>query len=309
MNRQAASPGCPDLETISAVFDGEFEPDESMRSHLGECPDCARRLADYSLMRASVMRAIASEPDEGLNSRIAAFVRAESAGMSAPAASRKGDFTNSRTAWILRIAALVMLSAFFVYLVVDEARENKAKNARRNVAVNAGEPAPAAKRQGSVMTAVPQPRSGGFVKAGLVPDSPSRQRQYRIDIDRALMPDDFIEMPADGSSVPLFASLPETDVPALQRIPLRVDPSADATGMLESIREDLNALDVPGLAISVETRENSVFTTIRLESAGTFDMSVKMTGDSFEFLMVGDDPDDDEDDDGLAAFQIEFFCE
>ena len=34
MNTQAASPGCPDLETISAVFDGEFEPDEDFNARI-----------------------------------------------------------------------------------------------------------------------------------------------------------------------------------------------------------------------------------------------------------------------------------
>ena len=76
MNDQATSPGCPDLETISAVFDGELAPDESLRAHLGSCPDCVMRLHDYRTMHSLISRAVGSEPDPGLNARIAAFVRA-----------------------------------------------------------------------------------------------------------------------------------------------------------------------------------------------------------------------------------------
>ena len=108
MNDQATSPGCPDLEMISAVFDGEHKPDESVRTHLGSCPDCVRRLADYETIRGALSRAVASEPDPGMNARIAAYVRAESAGLP-PVAPRERDFSDSRTAWIFRIAALFIL--------------------------------------------------------------------------------------------------------------------------------------------------------------------------------------------------------
>ena len=297
MNTQAASPGCPDPETISAVFDGEYEPDETLNSHLGACPRCARRLADYALMRAALTRAVDSAPDDGFNARIAAFVRANAGVSPAP---KKGDFTNSRTAWILRIAALVVLSVFFVYLLFDEARQNKTKPVPRDVAANAAPHVSAGTRPDAVMTAGPQHSGKRFVKASLVPDAPS-PGQYRIDIDPALIPDEFSGMPADGR----FA---EGDGPVLQRIPLRDDPSEDGLEMLDLIRENLNTLDVPpGLAINVESRGNSVFTTIRLESRGRFDMSVKKTDDAIEFLMVGDDSGDDGG--GLVSFQIEFFCE
>ena len=36
MNTQATSPGCPDIETLSAYFDGEFVPDETVRAHFEE---------------------------------------------------------------------------------------------------------------------------------------------------------------------------------------------------------------------------------------------------------------------------------
>ena len=76
---------------------------------------------------------------------------------------------------------------------------------------------------------------------------------------------------------------------------------------LNQIRRDLAALDVPGLSVDAESRGNSLFTTIRLESAGKIDMSMKKTDGMFEFfLMSGSGPDDG---DGPVSFQIEFFCE
>ena len=70
MNDQATSPGCPDLETVSAVFDGELEPGETVRAHLGSCPDCVQRLTDYETIRGVLSRAVAAEPDPGMNARI-----------------------------------------------------------------------------------------------------------------------------------------------------------------------------------------------------------------------------------------------
>ena len=121
MKDQATSPGCPEQETISALFDGEYVPDDTMRAHIASCPDCARRLADFATMRELVMRTVESEPPPGFEARIASFVRAESAGYT-PAVPKKRDFSDSRTAWIFRIAALFILSGFFVYLLTDQMR-------------------------------------------------------------------------------------------------------------------------------------------------------------------------------------------
>ena len=114
------------------MFDGEHKPDESVRAHLGSCPDCVRRLADYETIRGALSRAVASEPDPGMNARIAAYVRAESAGLP-PVAPRERDFSDSRAAWIFRIAALFILSGFFVYLLMDQMDANRTKTARPHV--------------------------------------------------------------------------------------------------------------------------------------------------------------------------------
>lgn len=314
MNTQAASPGCPDPETISAVFDGEHTPDDDLRAHLDACPECARRLADYAAMREHVSRTVASEPDDGFNARIAAFVRAE-AGKFAPVAwdRDRGAAPDSRTAWILRIAALLMLSAFFVYLLMDRIHENRAENAGRQTADVAPAPVPSAASAVSVprpdggkvpSMSVPEPRAGSLVKASLVSDAPSAP-QYRIDIDPMLIPDEFIGMPVDEASVPLPFS--GGDAVVRRRIPLRDDPSVDAMRMLQSLQRDLDALnelDVPGLSITAENRENSLLATISLESE--LDMSVRRTKDSFVFFLMDGDPSGD---DGPVSFRIEFFCE
>ena len=298
MNDQATSPGCPDLETISAVFDGELAPDESMRVHLGSCPDCARRLADYETIRGAVSRALSSEPDPGLNARIAVFVRTESAGF-APVAPRKRDFSDSRTAWFFRIAALFLLGGFFVYLLTDQMHANRPKSGRPHVA--AVETVHPSVRPASTLSA--EPGTGDYVRARLVSNSPS-ERQYAINIDPALVPDELDDIPEhERIPVPFFSG---SDDGAMRRIPLQLDPAFDAIRMLELIRRDLTALDVPGLSVDTESRGNSLFTTIRLESAGMFDMSMTRTDDAFElFLMSGDGSEDE----GPVVFHIEFFCE
>ena len=301
MNDQATSPGCPDLETISAAFDGELAPDDALRAHLGTCPDCMRRLADYETIRGALSRAVASEPDPGMNARIAAFVRAESAGFT-PVAPRKRDFSDSRTAWMFRIAALFLLGGFFVYLLADQMHANHARSGRPHVAAieetvrPAGKPLPALSAE---------PGTGDYVRARLVSNSPS-ERQYAIDIDPALIPAELDGIPGDGRIPLLLSSVSAQDDGATRRIPLHLDPAFDAMRMLESIRRDLTALDVPGLSVDTESRGNSLFTTIRLESAGMFDMSMTRTDDAFElFLMSGDGSEND----GPVVFQIEFFCE
>ena len=301
MNNSAASPGCPDPETISAFFDGELSPDESLRAHLDSCPDCTGRLADYAVLREHLSRAAASEPDSGMNARIAAFVRAESAGL-APAALHERDFSNSRTAWILRIAPLFLLGGFFVYLLLDQMHVNHARNggfrtASSGVAHGSAKPLPALEAE---------PGTGDYVRARLVSNSPSA-RQYAIDIDPALVPDEYDGIPGDGRIPILLPSDSSSAEDLMRRIPLHLDPAFDAMRMLESIRRDLTALDVPGLSVDTESRGNSLFTTIRLDSAGMFDMSMIRTDDAFElFLLSGDDAKDD---DGPLVFHIEFFCE
>ncbi len=300
MNDQATTPGCPDMETISAVFDGELEPDEAVRAHLGSCPDCVRRLADYKMLRDVVSRAVSSEPDPGMNARIAAYVRAESAADGfAFSAPRKRDFSDSRTAWFFRIAALFILGGFFVYLLTDQLHANRARTGRLQTA--AVETAHPSVRPLPAITA--EPGIGDFVRARVVSNSPS-ERQYAIDIDPVLVPAELDSFPEDERiPVPFFFG---ADEGAMRRIPLHGDPAFDAVRMLESIRRDLAALDVPGVSVDTESRGNSLFTTIRLESADLFDMSVTRTDGSFELhLMRGEVPADD-----VPVFlRFEFFCE
>jgi len=300
MNNQAASPGCPDPETISAFFDGECDPGEAVRAHLGSCPDCARRLADYAVMRTHLERAVASEPDPGFSARIAAFVRAEAAKDAPPAVRSERSFSDSRTAWVFRIAALFILSGFFVYLLMDRMQPRRPGDGRSYVA---GTENVRTSGRAAVPVLDAEPGAGDFVKARLVSNTPS-SRQYAIDIDPMLIPDEFSGIPA-GDGVPVPIPLGQ-DGGAMHRIPLRGNPSSDALRMLESIRRDLTALDVPGLSIDAESRGSSLFTTIRLESAGKYDMSVRRTEDVFEFFLMSGDTSGD---DGPVLFRIEFFCD
>ena len=299
MNEQATSPGCPDLETISAVFDGELEPGETVRAHLGSCPDCVRRLADYETIRGVLSRAVASEPDPGMNARISAFVRAESAGFTS-SIQHKRDFSDSRAAWILRVAALFLLGAFFVYLLTDQMHANRPGTGRlRTAAVE-----PARPNVRPLPAIAEEPEAGDFVRARVVSNSPA-ERKYAIDIDPALVPAEFGGIPEDERiPVPFFFG---ADDGAMRRIPLHGDPASDAMRMLESIRRDLTALDVPGISVDTESRGNSLFTTIRLESADMFDMSVTRTDGLFElFLMHEESPSDGE---APVFLRFEFFCE
>lgn len=299
MNDQATSPGCPDLEMISAVFDGEHKPDESVRAHLSSCSDCVRRLADYETIRGALSRAVASEPDPGMNARIAAYVRAESAGLP-PVAPRERDFSDSRTAWIFRIAALFILSGFFVYLLMDQMDANRTKNARPHVvSAEPGRPSSL-----PVRTFAAEPDPGDYVRARLVSNSPT-ERKYAIDIDPALIPAELDAIPEDERiPVPFFFG---SDDGGMRRIPLHGDPAFDAMRMLESIRRDLTALDVPGVSVDTESRGNSLFTTIRLESAGMFDMSMTKTDGAFELFLLRGEPSTG--DDGPVFLRFEFFCE
>ena len=298
MNDQATSPGCPDLETISAVFDGELEPGETVHAHLGSCPDCVRRLADYETIRNVLSRAVASEPDSGMNARIAAYVRAESAGFTS-SIQHKRDFSDSRAAWIFRIAALFLLGAFFVYLLTDQMHANRPGTGRLRTA--AFEPARPSVRP--LPAIVSEPGAGDFVRARVVSNSPT-ERKYAIDIDPALVPAEFGGIPED-ERIPVPFSF-GTDDGAMRRIPLHGDPALDAMRMLDLIRRDLTALDVPGVSVDTESRGNSLFTTIRLESADMFDMSVTRTDGLFElFLMHGENSSDE----GPVFLRFEFFCE
>ena len=303
MNTQATSPGCPDIETLSAYFDGEFAPDEAVRAHFEACPDCAKRLSDYEFIRRTLAGALLSEPDPGMNARIAAYVRAENAKL--PPAARPGrrDGVDSRTAWIFRIAALFVLAGFFIFLLTDRMQTNRELRGRTVARTQTGQnTAPAHHTVTPVLEA--EPGAGDYVRARLVSNSPS-SRQYAIDVDPMLLPGDFGEIPGDGRIPIPLASVPGTD-DALQRIQLRGDAFADALMLLESIRRDLTALDVPGVTVDTESRGNSLFTTIRLDSDLRLDMNAMKTDGMFEFHLMSGVPGGN---DAPVVFQIEFFCE
>jgi len=301
MNTQATSPGCPDLETISAYFDGELEADETVRSHFSACPDCARRLADYELIRRTVSRALSSEPDPGLNARIAAYVRAENAKLPPPAQTGRKDASDSRTAWIFRIAALFLLSAFFVYLLTDQLKTNRSR--LEHTVTEAPGPAATTPRSGPLPVIEAAPGAGDYVRARLVSNTPS-SRQYAIDVDPMLMPSDFDDIPGDGR-IPLpMPSEPWNGGEGPKRIPLHGGATPDAQQMLESIRRDLTALNVPGVTVDMESRGKSLITTIHLDT--DLDMHVMKTDGMFVFHLRSVIPDYD---DTTVMFQIEFFCE
>ena len=304
MNTQATSPGCPDIETLSAYFDGEFTPDETVRAHFEACPDCAKRLSDYEFIRRTLAGALLSEPDPGMNARIAAYVRAENAKLPPLARSGRRETADSRTAWIFRIAALFLLAGFFIFLLTDRMQTNRELRGRTVAGTQ------------NVQTALPthhtatpvleaEPGAGDYVRARLVSNSPS-SRQYAIDVDPMLLPGDFGEIPGDGRIPIPLASVPGADDDALQRIPLRGDAFADALMLLESIRRDLTALDVPGVTVDTESRGNSLFTTIRLDSDLRLDMNAMKTDGMFEFHLMSGMPGGN---DSPVVFRIEFFCE
>ena len=303
MNTQATSPGCPDIETLSAYFDGEFVPDETVRAHFEACPDCAKRLSDYEFIRRTLAGALLSEPDPRMNARIAAYVRAENAKLPPPARPGRREAADSRTAWIFRIAALFLLAGFFVFLLTDRMQTNRELRGRTVAGTQ------------NIQTALPthqvatpaleaEPGAGDYVRARLVSNSPS-SRQYAIDVDPMLLPCDFGEIPGDGRIPIPLPSVPGADN-ALQRIPLRGNAFADTLMLLESIRRDLTALDVPGVTVDTESRGNSLFTTIRLDSDLRLDMNAMKTDGMFEFHLMSGTPGGN---DSPVVFRIEFFCE
>ena len=304
MNTQATSPGCPDIETLSAYFDGEFVPDETVRAHFEDCPDCAKRLSDYEFIRRTLTGALLSEPDPGMNARIAAYVRAENAKL--PPAARPGRRENadSRSAWIFRIAALFLLAGFFIFLLTDRMQTNRELR-DRTVAHTQTSPNTVPAHHGATPVLEAEPGAGDYVRARLVSNSPS-SRQYAIDVDPMLLPGDFGGIPGDGRIPIPLPSVPGADEDALQRIQLRGDAFADALMMLESIRRDLTALDVPGVTVDTESRGNSLFTTIRLDSDLRLDMNVMKTDGMFEFHLMSGEPGGN---DSPVVFRIEFFCE
>jgi len=304
MNTQATSPGCPDIETLSAYFDGEFAPDETVRAHFEACPDCAKRLSDYEFIRRTLAGTLLSEPDQGMNARIAAYVRAENAKLPPPARPGRRETADSRTAWIFRIAALFLLAGFFVFLLTDRMQTNRELRGR-TVARTQSSPNTVPAHRGVTPVLEAEPGAGDYVRARLVSNSPS-SRQYAIDVDPMLLPGDFGGIPGDGRIPIPLPSVPGADEDALQRIQLRGDAFADALMMLESIRRDLTALDVPGVTVDTESRGNSLFTTIRLDSDLRLDMNVMKTDGMFEFHLMSGEPGGN---DSPVVFRIEFFCE
>jgi len=69
--------GCPDIEIVSAYFDGELSASSPEARHIASCQECAKELAAFAGLAARLKAAMAEAVPSDLNFRIASAVRDE----------------------------------------------------------------------------------------------------------------------------------------------------------------------------------------------------------------------------------------
>lgn len=102
-NMQARRDGCPDIESVSAYFDGELDASSPEARHIATCQECAKELKVFADLAARLKASMAAAVPADLNFRIARAIRDER-----ETSSKYRGIPFSRLA--LRMAALFALT-------------------------------------------------------------------------------------------------------------------------------------------------------------------------------------------------------
>lgn len=250
---------CPTIEYLSACFDGEAVPDEAARSHIAQCPKCTAYLNECAKIREVVSRQNDIQVPDDLNKRISQYIHEQKDAVCTVPSKEWHGHSNEKFAWVLRIAALIAMAAFFVYLVVDNRRVNAEKQLRRQAVSTEVQQPPFANHNSGPSVPVLSAPSNNLIRRVSTGDSghePSLGNM--LDVSPLLLQSD----PFDGvSRLQLNSSIQPT------RYHGTIDVRDISAGELyPQLRNALSEMDLPGVFFKVSRERNIVYAEIEIRS-------------------------------------------
>lgn len=141
-NNQNVTPDCPDIELLSAWFDGEEILTDMQKEHIKHCSACAKRLADYKgictgMKKGFTCQDLNAEVTERILSQTHCMIRQQinTVCLEAQAKMRR------RIIWGIRIALLLVAIVGFIILMVREKKTSRPVPAKQNTSVTIKGPA------------------------------------------------------------------------------------------------------------------------------------------------------------------------
>lgn len=115
MSKQEQKSKCPDVEFVSAYFDGELGPGSPEFRHIKECPVCRKKLESYQQIADTLKAELSAEVPNRLPERIITRIR-------------KNNSLEQKSYWrfpfILKIAAMLILTATVLLLLLPGEENN-----------------------------------------------------------------------------------------------------------------------------------------------------------------------------------------
>lgn len=118
---QIVTPECPDIELLSAWFDGEENLSEAQKEHIKTCKACAARLADYkgictSMKKEFTCQELNNEWTERILSQTRCMIRKQIDTVKL----EKQEKMRTRIIWGIRFGLLLLAIVFFTLLMLRE---------------------------------------------------------------------------------------------------------------------------------------------------------------------------------------------
>ena len=118
---QIVTPECPDIELLSAWFDGEENLSEAQKEHIKTCKACAGRLADYKGICTGMKKEFTcQELNNELTERILSQTRCMIRKQIDTVKLEKQEKMRTRIIWGIRFGLLLLAIIFFTLLMIRE---------------------------------------------------------------------------------------------------------------------------------------------------------------------------------------------
>ena len=118
---QIVTPDCPDIELLSAWFDGEENLSEAQKEHVKTCKACAGRLADYKGICTGMKKEFTcQELNNELTERILSQTRCMIRKQIDTVKLEKQAKMRTRIIWGIRFGLLFLAIVFFTLLMIRE---------------------------------------------------------------------------------------------------------------------------------------------------------------------------------------------
>lgn len=289
---------CPGEEELGAWLDGEETARGDIAAHVAECPSCRKTVEDYKRLGEAFARVLSSEIPDTLESGILSRIRMEQ--------PPRQSYVKSHLPWILRIAALIAMAAFFLYLVIDRHETQKA-----HIAATSGQPsrtAPSATNSAPSVSSNPVARStpsypvlsapaNNLIRTVGTNSDGYSSGATALDVDPILL--------QSMSSVLSSFELNPPESPECVHKTFDLSEDVTAGVFYPQLRNALASMDVPNVSFAVRRLNDHVTAVVEIHSANR--LSLVRHNNTLEFRVIrGEDSDSVQA--SSVRYELEFIC-